>query len=51
MSENKKKLNPILFWVLSLTWGLPMTLFGVVVAIALIVTGHKPKRYRCLIYF
>ena len=44
MSENKKKLNPILFWVLSLTWGLPMTLFGVVVAIALIVTGYKPKR-------
>lgn len=45
----KKKI--IGFWVLSLTWGLPMTLFGALVAAALIVTGHKPKRFHYLIYF
>lgn len=39
------------FWLLSLTWGLPMTLFGAIVALALLVTGHKPKKYHYSIYF
>lgn len=39
------------FWVLSLTWGLVMTFFGAVAAVALLVTGHKPKRFRYLVYF
>lgn len=39
------------FWTLSLTYGLPMTLLGAIIAIYLILTGHKPKRYHCLIYF
>ena len=46
-----KKLKAIMFWLLSLTWGLPMTLVGIVCAMALLVTGHKPKRFHYLIYF
>lgn len=41
----------ILFWAISLTWGLPMTLIGTICAIALIVTGHKPQRFHYFIYF
>lgn len=32
------------YYIISLTWGLPMTLFGIVVAIHLLLTGHKPKQ-------
>lgn len=39
------------FWTLSLTWGLLMTLFGILGAIGMLVTGHKPKRFHYLIYF
>lgn len=46
-----KIIKGILFWVLSLTWGLPMTLIGVICALALLVTGHKPYRFHYLIYF
>lgn len=46
-----KTIKSILFWVISFTWGLPMTLVGVVCALALLVTGHKPKRFHCLVYF
>lgn len=40
-----------LFYILSFTWGLPMTLVGLIVAAVLICTGHKPKRWGCCIYF
>lgn len=46
-----KALKGILFWILSLTWGLPMTLFGTLVAIGMLITGHKPKRFHYFIYF
>lgn len=46
-----KTLKTILFYLISLTWGLPMTLFGVVCGLVLLVTGHKPKRFHCFIYF
>ena len=46
-----KVLKNIGFWLLSLTWGLPMTLIGVLVAIALLITGHKPRRFHQYIYF
>ena len=45
-----KKINGVLFWILSLTWGLPMTLVGALVALALLITGHKPKRFQHFIY-
>lgn len=46
-----KKLKVIGFWIASFTWGLPMTLVGCLVAVALMVTGHKPHRFHYLIYF
>lgn len=45
------KSKAILFWILSLTWGLPMTLLGAVIALALIAKGYKPKRFHYFIYF
>lgn len=39
------------FYTLSFTWGLPMTLIGCVVALALLMTGHKPKKYGYCICF
>lgn len=45
-----RTLKAILFWILSLTWGLPMTLVGIVCALALLITGHKPKRFHYFIY-
>ena len=41
----------VLFWVVSLTWGLPMTLLGAVIAVVLIITGHRPRRFHYFIYF
>ena len=46
----KTKLNKTAFYVLSFTWGLPMTLFGCVVALVLTLAGYKSERYgwsRC----
>lgn len=40
-----------MFYVMSLTWGLPMTLCGAIAAIALIATGHKPKKWGWSWYF
>lgn len=47
----KKRVNYIGFWVLSLTWGLPMTLFGAIVAIGCLVTVHKPHKFHQNVYF
>lgn len=33
------------FWVLSCTWGLPMTLIGMVALLVLMAAGKKPKRF------
>lgn len=38
-----KILKGIGFWAASCTWGIIMTLVGAIVALALLVTGHKPK--------
>lgn len=38
------------FLILNLTWGLPMTLIGIVAAIALFIAGKRPERHgdcRC----
>lgn len=40
-----------LFYLLSFTWGLPMTLIGCVVAIVLLATRHKPKKWGYCYYF
>ena len=41
----------VLFWLVSCTWGALMTLIGAVVALALIITGHRPNRFHYFIYF
>lgn len=44
-------MKKILFWVASFTWGLPMTSIGCIVAITLLIMGHKPKRFHWFTYF
>jgi hypothetical protein len=39
------------FYLLSFTWGLPMTLIGLIVAGVLICLGYKPKKWGPCIYF
>lgn len=47
----KRILKTILFYILSFTWGLPMTTLGSLMAIGLLVSGHKPRRFYHAIYF
>ncbi len=49
--DRMKVIKGIGFWFVSLTWGLPMTLLGALIALALLMTGHKPKRFHYNIYF
>lgn len=39
------------YYTLSLTWGLPMTILGLLAAAVLIVLGYKPKRFGWAWYF
>ena len=39
------------YWFLSLTWGLPMTLIGLIVSLVLLITGHKPYKFGYTFYF
>ena len=43
--------NKFLFYFLSFTWGLPLTTIGCIIALALLVTGHKPKKWGYCYYF
>ena len=45
------KLRPGLFYLLSLTWGLPLTLCGALAALVMLLTGHRPKRWGPCVYF
>lgn len=38
-------MNKKVFYALSFTWGLPLTLCGLIVALFLLGTGHRPKRF------
>ena len=39
------------FYLLSFTWGLPLTLIGCLVALVLVVAGYKPGRFGwCLVF-
>ena len=44
---NKKVL---LYYVLSFTWGLPMTLIGCIGMLVLICIGYKPKKFKHMYY-
>lgn len=39
------------FYIKNLTWGILINIVGFVVAIALLVTGHKPKYFSGCIHF
>lgn len=39
------------YYTLSLTWGLPITLVGLLAALVLINTGHQPKQFGWAWYF
>ena len=43
--------NKFLFYLLSFTWGLPMTLIGCIVALVLLIAGYKPKKWGYCYYF
>lgn len=43
--------NSIIFYILSCTWGIIMTLLGSLGALALIITGHKPTKHGHCVHF
>lgn len=45
------KMSKFTFYFLSLTWGLPITLLGILVALVLLIAGKKPKRWGYCYYF
>ena len=47
----KYKLTKTSFYILSFTWGLPLTLVGLLVSFVMIITGHKPQKYGWTWYF
>ena len=46
-----KLLKRPLFLLLSFTWGLPVSLAGAVWSLALLLTGHRPKRFGSCLRF
>lgn len=44
-------MKKFLYWGISLTWGCLMTFIGLLVALALLVTGHKPYKFGYTFYF
>lgn len=47
----KKIFRHILFYLFQLTWGLPLTIIGSFIALYMLITGHKPKKYGYFIMF
>lgn len=45
------KFQKFIFWFLSFTWGLPITLVGSIIAIILMIGGKRPKKFGWCIYF
>lgn len=43
--------NKALFYILSFTWGIIMTVIGLISAVVLICAGHTPKRWGGCLYF
>lgn len=44
-------MKTFLFWLASLTWGGIWTIVGLLAALAMLVTGHKPMRFGHAVYF
>ena len=51
MKKVKKILSYTVFWLIQCTWGIIMTLIGAIIALGLILTGHKPKTMGPTVYF
>ncbi len=45
------KISRAWFYILSLSWGFPMTLIGALAALLLFITGHRAKRWDFCFYF
>jgi len=43
--------NKYLFYFLTFTWGLPLTLAGLLVSLVLLAAGLRPKRWKWAWYF
>lgn len=46
-----KQMNKFTFYLLSFTWGLLFNLIGLIVAVVLLCTGHKPQKWGYCYYF
>ena len=46
-----KTLKTILFWIISFIWGLPLTLYGLVVALGCLIIGKKPQKFHHFVRF
>ena len=44
-------MSKLKFYLLSFTWGLPMTLIGLIIALILVIIGYKPKKYGYCLHF
>lgn len=44
-------MNKTKFYILNFTWGLPLTLVGLIVAAVLLCAGKKPKKWGACYYF
>ena len=45
------KMSKFKFYFLSFTWGLPVTLLGLVMALVCVICGKKPKKWGYCWYF
>ena len=45
------KLGKGLYYTLTFTWGIITTLAGTIVALAMLITGHRPKKWGYAWYF
>ena len=51
MKKSILRISPALFYLLSFTWGLPVTALGLLVALILLIAGKKPKKWGYCYYF
>lgn len=43
--------HKVLFYILQFTWGLLMNLVGLTVSLAMLISGHKPRKFGNCWYF
>ena len=51
MKKKITAISPTLFYLLSFTWGAPVTLFGLLMAGVLLIMGKKPQKWGYCYYF